>query len=106
MKAVAKLFKNLFSKKVEIEAVSMQDLVEKLRWAEVEVSDTKDALLGLQFRLQNGINTMDDIIEDATVVISHHQDILNKANARKNEFHGHVSQVTQAVNMIDNIYKN
>jgi len=105
MKKIASIFKGLFGKKVEIEAVSMTDLVEKLKWAEAEVEDTKDAMLGLQMRLQNGVATMEEIIEEAQEIINHHQAILNKAAARKNEFHGQVAQVTQALNIVQNIYK-
>lgn len=103
---VAKVFKKLFGRKaVEIESVSMADLVEKLKWAEVEVEETKDALLGLQWRLQNGVSTMEDIIEETQEIIQQHQAILNKASQRKSEFQGQVSQVTQALNVIQNIYK-
>lgn len=103
---IAKVLKGMLRKKeIEIEAVSMADLVEKLKWAEVEVEDTKDALLGLQMRLQNGVLTMEDIIEEAQEVINHHQAILSKASQRKAEFHGHVTQVTQALNVVQNIYK-
>lgn len=102
MKAI---IKKLFGKKVEIETTSMTDLVEKLKWAEVEVEDTKDALLGLQMRLQNGVSTMEDIAEEAQEVINHHQAVLAKAIQRKNEFHGQVAQVTNALNVVSNLYQ-
>lgn len=106
MKSITKVLKGFFGKRVvEIETVSMADLVDKLKWAEVEVEDTKDALLGLLMRLQNGVVTMEDIIEDAQDVIDHHQAILAKATARKSEFHGHVGQITQAISVVDNLYK-
>jgi hypothetical protein len=102
---IVKTVKGLFGKKVEIEVTSMHSLVEKLKWADGEVSDTKDALLGLQMRLQHGVSTMEEIAEDADSIIKTHQEVLAKAVARKNEFHGHVAQVTQAINVVNNIYK-
>jgi predicted transcriptional regulator len=105
VKKVASFFKAMFNKPVEVEVVSMSDLVEKLKWAEAEVEDTKDALLGLQMRLQNGVVTMEEIIEDAKEIIDHHTAILNKAAQRKSEFQAQVAQVTNAINIIQNIYK-
>lgn len=103
MKLVAKV-KGFFKKEVEIVAESMHDLVEKLKWAEVEVEDTKDALLGLQLRLQHGVSTMEEIEDDAVAVINAHQAILDKASSRKQEFRGQVAQVDLAIKTVGNIY--
>lgn len=105
MKAIIKKIANIFGSRTEVEILSMHDLVEKLEWAKDEVADTKDALLGLQFRLQNGVATMEEIEEDAQEVIRTHQAILEKAVARKNEFRGQVAQVEVAVNTVNAIYK-
>ncbi|ALA07202.1 hypothetical protein SECTIM467_78 [Brevibacillus phage SecTim467] len=101
---IANVFRGVFSKKVVIESLTMAELVEKLHWAEVEVADTKDALLGLQYRLQNGVATMEDIEADAEEIIRVHESILAKAKARRNEFAGQVNQVNTALKLVDNLH--
>lgn len=103
---IAKIFKGVFGKKVEIEAPSMTKLVEKLKWAEVEVQDTKDALTGLQFRLQHGVLVMEDIASEAEEIIKRHQEILAKAQSRRAEFAGQVEQVQKALQLVESIYDN
>jgi hypothetical protein len=96
--------KGIFGKKVNVEILSASELVEKLKWAEVEVSDTKDALTGLKYRLEHGVLVMEDIAADAQEIIARHQEILSKATNRRSEFAGQVSQVEVALTTVDNIY--
>lgn len=101
---IAKIVKGIFGKKVTIEAINMADLVEKLKWAEVEVQDTENALAGLQNKLNAGIDTMDAVSKEAEDVINHHIDILNKARARRAEFSGQETQVRNALKLVGSIY--
>lgn len=101
---IATTLKGIFGKKITIECPTYSELVEQLAWAETEVGDTKDALLGLQYRLQHGVLVMEDIATDAEAIIARHQEILSKAKARRSEFQGQVSQVLTAVNLVDGLY--
>ncbi|RAI97950.1 hypothetical protein DET54_1045 [Paenibacillus pabuli] len=62
--------------------------------------NTKDALLGLQFRLQHNVLTMENIAQDAEAIIAHHQELLTKGKAHRSNFHGKVAQVETAVNLV------
>jgi hypothetical protein len=101
---IANIVKGIFGKKVTLEAPTYGELVEQLAWADHEVNDTKDALLGLQFRLQNGVLVMEDIAQDAEAIIARHQEILSKAKARRSEFQGQVSQVETAVKLVEGLH--
>lgn len=100
---IANIVKGIFGKKTTITAPTYSELVEQLAWAEHEVNDTKDALLGLQYRLQHGVLVMEDIADDAEAIIARHQEILAKAKARRSEFQGQVAQVETAVKLVDGL---
>lgn len=99
------IFSKLRGKKVIIEVASASELVNRLKWAETEVSDAHDALLGLEYRLEHGKQVMVDIADEAAAIIAHHEDILKKANERRNEFAGQSTQVQKIRASIETIYQ-
>lgn len=99
-----KVFEAIFGKKVNINVLSMEDMVKQIEWAGVEVEDAKDALTGLQYRLQHGQLVMEDIAEEAQKVIERNQEILRLANQRRAEFREHTEQVLKIQGSISTIY--